>query len=72
MPYDLPTTRVALDDGRVVLENGRAAQLGDLVLAPCWVDVEGTPVVRDAATGATIYRVPDQVRARVSPQETCA
>jgi hypothetical protein len=72
MPYDLPTTPVRLDDGRVVLEDGTPARLGRLVLAPCWVDVAGTQVARDRSTGATVYRVPRQVRVNVSAPETCS
>ena len=43
VPYgvDLPTTPVRLSSGRVVLEDGRPAPLGPLVLAPCFVRVEG-------------------------------
>jgi hypothetical protein len=72
MPYNLPTTPVRLEGGRVVLEDGSAARLGELVLAPCWVNVEGARIARDTVTGATVYRVPGQVRARVSSPETCS
>ena len=71
MPYNLPSTRVRLQEGRVVLENGRPAELGDLVLAPCHVRVEGVPIVRDPVTGAGVFRVTTPVRARVGNPASC-
>ena len=72
MPYALPTTRASLAQGRVLLPDGSPAPLGKLVLAPCWVDVEGVPVVRDPATGATVYRAPQNAHVSVSAPETCS
>jgi hypothetical protein len=73
MPYgpDLPSTRVRLREGEVVLADGSPANLGDYVLAPCFVHVDGDPVARDAATGATLYRVPAVVRATMSSWRSC-
>ena len=73
MPYsaDLPSTRVRLADGRVVLEDGTPASLGPLVLAPCFVRVDGTPLARDSATGAIVYRVPRALRVTVSDPGGC-
>jgi Dolichyl-phosphate-mannose-protein mannosyltransferase len=71
MPYDLPTTRVRLADGRVVDESGRSADLGGLVLVPCHVDVVGTSVARDPSTGAQVVRVSYPLRARVARPDSC-
>lgn len=71
MPYGLPSTRVRLDDGRVVLEDGRPAPLGKLVLAPCHVRVAGVPIARDPSTGATVVRVRGPVRATVMEPGSC-
>jgi hypothetical protein len=73
MPYgpDLRSTHVRLRNGEVVLDDGSPANLGDYVLAPCFVHVDGDPVARDAATGATLYRVPDVVRATVGSWRSC-
>lgn len=71
MPYGLPSTRVRLDDGRVVLEDGRVARLGTLVLAPCHVRVEGVPVARDLRTGMAVVRVSRPVRATVTEAGSC-
>ncbi len=62
---DLPATPVRLSGRRVVLEDGRPAPLGPLVLAPCFVHVEGTPIARDSDTGAVVYRVGSDVRAAI-------
>lgn len=72
MPYGLPSTRVRLDDGRVVLEDGRPAPLGQLVLAPCHVRVAGVPVARDSSTGAVVFRVRGPVRAMVYEPGSCS
>jgi hypothetical protein len=73
MPYgaDLPATPVQLVDGRVVLDDGRPAPLGRLVLAPCFVRPDGEAVARDGATGAAVYRVGSPVRAVVSTPRDC-
>ena len=71
MPYGLPSTRVRLDDGRVVLEDGRPAPLGELVLIPCHVRLAGVQIARDASTGATVVRVNGAVRATVLEPGSC-
>jgi hypothetical protein len=71
MPYGLPSTRVRLDDGRVVLEDGRFAQLGALVLVPCHVRVEGMAIARDPRTGMAVVRVTRPVRAAVVEPGSC-
>ncbi len=71
MPYGLPSTRVRLDDGRVVLEDGRPAPLGKLVLTPCHVRLAGVQIVRDPSTGATVVRVDGAVRATVVEPGSC-
>lgn len=72
MPYGLPSTPVRLDDGgRVVLAGGRSAQLGDLVLAPCHVQVAGVPIARDPSTGAAVVRVRGPVRATIAEPGSC-
>jgi len=71
MPYGLPSTRVRLNDGRVVLEDGRPAALGALVLAPCHVRVDGEPIARDPATGAVVVRLSGRVRAQVLELSSC-
>jgi len=71
MPYALPSTPVRLEDGRVVLESGRPAPLGQLVLAPCHVRVAGVPIARDPATGAVVVRVSEPVRATVFEPGSC-
>ena len=72
LPYALPATRVRLERGRVVLPDGRPAALGELVLAPCHVEVVGARVVEDAATGAAVTRVDEPLRARTSDHRSCA
>jgi hypothetical protein len=74
MPYgtDFPTHRVRLDGRKVLLEDGRPAPLGPLVLAPCYVRVDGEPIVYDAMTGATVYRVSGPVGATVMGPGSCA
>ena len=71
MPYGLPSTRVQLKRGRVSLADGRPAPLGELVLAPCHVHVEGVRIARDATTGAAVVRVSHPVRATVVPPASC-
>ena len=71
LPYALPSTPVRLRHGRVVREDGTPARLGQLVLAPCWVRLAAPPVVRDALSGAVVYRPTGVVRARVEPPESC-
>jgi len=72
MPYGLPSTAVRLKGGRVVLEDGRAAPFGELVLIPCHVRVAGTVVTRDTTTGASVVRVSSPIRATVTTPESCA
>jgi Dolichyl-phosphate-mannose-protein mannosyltransferase len=71
LPYNLPSTPVRLQNGRIVLENGRPARLGKLLLVPCHVRVEGTTVARDRATGAGVFRVGNPVRAVVTDPTSC-
>lgn len=71
MPYGLPSTRVRLDDGRVVLEDGRVAPLGELVLAPCHVRVVGVPIARDPWTGMAVIRASRPVHAAVVEPGSC-
>lgn len=71
LPYNLPSTRVRLQEGQIVLENGRPAQLGELVLVPCHVRVEGVPIVRDPGTGAGVFRVRNPVSATVADPGSC-
>jgi len=71
MPYGLPSTRVHLEDGRVVLEDGRPAPLGKFVLAPCYVRVAGVPIARDLSTGAVVFHVRGPVRAAVARPTSC-
>ncbi|MDQ3380632.1 MAG: hypothetical protein M3546_09985 [Actinomycetota bacterium] len=71
MPYELPSTHVRLEGGRVVLDDGRPAALGDLVLAPCHVRIKGVPIARDPPTGAVVYRVSETVRATVVKPGSC-
>ena len=74
MPYgvDLPTSTVRVaHDRRVVLSSGRPAPLGPLVLVPCYLMIDGTPVAQDAATGATVYRVRGAVRVTLSRPREC-
>ena len=73
MPYaaDLRATHVRLHNREVVLDDGTPAHLGPFVLAPCFVRVDGDPVARDAATGATLYRVPKTVRVTMSEPRGC-
>ena len=68
VPYgvDLPTTPVRLSSGRVVLEDGRPAPLGPLVLAPCFVRVEEKRIASDPVTKAAVYRVGSTARVSVS------
>jgi len=72
MPYELPSTSVRLEDGRVVLEDGRPAPLGKLVLVPCHVRVAGAVVARDGATGASVVRVSNPIRATVTAPDSCS
>lgn len=71
MPYALPSTPVRLVAGRVVLEDGRPAPLGEFVLAPCYVRVAGVPIARDPTTGAVVYHAADPVRAWVADPSSC-
>jgi hypothetical protein len=71
LPYKLPATRVRLEDGRVVLSDGRAADLGELVLVPCHVRVTGETVAVNVATGARVVRIEPPVRATVSDPTRC-
>jgi hypothetical protein len=71
MPYGLPSTRVRLENGRVVLEDGRVAPLGELVLAPCHVRVVGVPVAQDPWTAMAVVRVSRPVRATVTEAGSC-
>ena len=68
---ELPSTRVRLAGSRVLLEDGSPAALGPLVLAPCFVRVEGEPIARDSETGAVVYRVVGVVRAIVMEPRSC-
>lgn len=68
---ELPATPVRLADSRVVLDDGKPAPLGPLVLAPCFVRVEGDPIARDSVTGAVVYRVAGVVRAAVMEPRSC-
>ena len=74
VPYgvDLPATPVRLSSGRVVLEDGRPAQLGPLVLTPCFIRVEGERVASDPVTKAAVYRVGSTTRVRVSAPDSHA
>jgi hypothetical protein len=68
---DLPATSVRLaENRRVLLDDGRPARIGELVLAPCFVRVDGVPLARDVVTQATVYRVGPVVRARVLETES--
>jgi hypothetical protein len=71
LPYGLPATRVRLEQGVVVLPDGRPAPLGRLVLAPCQVRVAGVPVAEDPSTGAAVIRVEQPVRASVTRPGSC-
>ena len=71
MPYGLPSTPVRLAKGRVLLDNGRAAPLGDLVLVPCHVRIAGAVVARNTVTGASVVRVRNPIRATVTTPESC-
>jgi hypothetical protein len=71
LPYNLPSTRVRLQDGRVVFEDGLPADLGELVLAPCHVRVQGVSIARDPGTGARVLRVTTPVHARVADPGSC-
>jgi hypothetical protein len=71
LPYSLPSTRVRLTAGRIVLANGRPAQLGGLVLVPCHIRVAGVPIARDPATGAGVFRVTTPLRVRVDDPASC-
>jgi hypothetical protein len=71
MPYGLPSTPVRLANGRVVLYNGRAAPLGELVLAPCHVRIAGAVAARDTTTGASVIRVSKPIRATVTTPDSC-
>ena len=71
MPYGLPTTEVALAGDRVVTAEGRPADLGSFLLAPCYVRVVGAPVARDPGTGAHVDRVGYPLRARVTSPDSC-
>lgn len=72
LPYALPATSVRLVDGRVQLENGQPAALGDLVLTPCYIHVRGATVAHDPLTGASVIRVHGTVQARIDPPDSCA
>ena len=71
MPYGLPATQVHLEAGRIVLDDGRPAPLGQLVLAPCYVRVAGVPIARDLSTGAVVVRVRGPIRAVVARPAPC-
>lgn len=71
MPYGLPATPVRLEGRRVVLSNGRAAQLGEFVLVPCHVLITGVPITRDPSTGASVVRVGHPVRVTVLEPGSC-
>ena len=71
MPYGLPSTQVHVEAGRVVLDDGRPAPLGEFVLAPCYVRVAGVPIARDSSTGAVVFRVHGPVRAAVARPASC-
>ena len=71
MPFGLPATSVRIEGGRVVQEDGRPADLGELVLVPCHVHVAGVPVARDARTEASVVRVAYPLRADVSDAGRC-
>lgn len=71
MPYGLPTTKVHLKDGRVVLRDGSPAPLGEFVFAPCHVHVSGVVIARDALTGARVTRVQGPVSATVANPGSC-
>jgi hypothetical protein len=71
MPYALPSTRASLVRGRVILEDGRPAPLGKLVVVPCYVRLAGTAVRRDSTTGAVLIRVADPPRATVTAPDSC-
>jgi hypothetical protein len=68
---DLAATPVRLSEGRVVLEDGRPAAIGPLVLAPCHVRVDGDVVARDSRTGAVVYRVREPVHATTRVPGSC-
>ena len=71
MPYDLPATHVRLQNGVVVLADGRPAPLDELILVPCHVRVDGVPIARDPATGAAVVRVNRPVRASILEPGSC-
>jgi hypothetical protein len=71
LPYGLPATRARLVQGVVVRSDGRPAPLGPLVLVPCHVEVAGTTVAEDTATGAAVIRVEQPVRASVTRPGAC-
>jgi hypothetical protein len=71
MPYDLPSTRVRLDHGRVVLANGRTTPLDAFVLVPCNVRLDGELVARDPGTGIAVFRASRPVRATAAEVGSC-
>lgn len=72
LPYALPSTQVRLEGRALLLEDGRPAPLGELVLAPCYVRVAGDRVITDVSTGATVWRVADPPRAVVADPTSCS
>jgi hypothetical protein len=71
LPYKLPSTKVRVRDGHLVMENGHQAELGEFVLAPCHVRVVGVPIARDQRTGARVYRVTGPARVSVASPSSC-
>jgi hypothetical protein len=69
--YELPSTRVRLTKGVVSRSDGRPQTLGDFVVAPCQVRVEGEPIAHDSASESTLYRVGPSVRVSVQHPRAC-
>lgn len=71
MPYLLPTTRVELNAQGVVVADGAAVDMDELVLVPCYIQIEGRPVAYDDSSGAAVVRIKKPVRAQVLDDRTC-
>ncbi len=71
LPYGLPSVPVSTDGAGVVRSLGRPVSLGNYVLAPCHVRLNGRVVARDTGTGAAVYRVGDVVTARIADPASC-
>jgi hypothetical protein len=73
MPYaaELEAIPTTIEGGVVRTRDHVRAELGQYVLAPCHVTIEGTPIAHDERTGAVLYRVPEVVRASASEPGSC-